>query len=127
MRIPRVSLVIAFAALLGGCYKYVPVEPSAVTPGAGVRARLSDAGAEEMRRLFGPDVLSVEGPLVAWNGGGLSLLWETYLRRQGYPPTTVTDTIRLEATSPWVVYRVFQKSIPPNRSRERSTPTPAPS
>ena len=102
------TLAFVFLALTAGCYRYVPVELGAVPPGAKVRATLSDAGIEEMRRYYGPDVTTVEGALVAWSGGELSLLRETSLRREGFPPTTSTDTVRL---APHYLTGVFGREL----------------
>ena len=89
------TLFIVCLAFTAGCYRYVPVERTAAPAGTMLRARLTDAGAEEMRRYFGPGVVEVKGPLVSWNGEGLSLLTESFLRREGFPATTVTETVRL--------------------------------
>lgn len=93
MRAFHTLSVIALVALTGGCHQYVPADPSAVPPGTGVRARLSESGVEEMRRYFGPNVFTVEGPLVSWGREGLAVLQQSTLRREGYLPTTVTDTL----------------------------------
>jgi hypothetical protein len=95
MRIIRTTLVLTAIAVLGGCYRWVPTEQAAVPPGAEVKATLTDVGVEEMRRYLGPDVTSVEGPMVSWDPGGLSILSVTTLRRAGFPPTVLTDTLRL--------------------------------
>lgn len=95
MRTVRLTLAAATLAVASGCYHYVPASPAGVSPGADVRAWLTDSGIDEMRGYFGPDVNSVEGPLVRWDGGGVALLVETYVSRPGFPPTSVADTIRL--------------------------------
>ena len=89
-------LALTAAVLSAGCYRYVPADPSELAPGTHVRTRLTDLGIDRMRAEFGPGVLSVNGPLVASSGGGLSVLRETYVRREGFPPTTVFDTLRIE-------------------------------
>jgi len=88
-------LIVAGALLTGGCYRYVPTEMAAVPPGAEVRAHLTGDGIEAMRSYFGPEVYSVEGPLAWWDEGGVGLLTEISLSRPGFPPTTLTDTVRL--------------------------------
>lgn len=98
MGILRTTFLISAIAVTGGCYRWVPTEQATIPPGAEVRANLTDAGVEEMRRYFGPDITSVEGPLVSWDGRGLSVLSETTLRRAGFPPTVLTDTIQLQPT-----------------------------
>ena len=54
MRIIRTTFVVTAIAVFGGCYRWVPTEQAAVPPGAEVRAMLTDAGVDEMRRYFGP-------------------------------------------------------------------------
>jgi uncharacterized protein YbjT (DUF2867 family) len=95
MSMVRMAFVVAALVLAGGCYRWVPTEQAAVPPGTQLRARLTDAGTAEIRTYFGPGLLTVEGPLVAWDRTGLSLLTETSVRRPGFPPTTMTDTIQL--------------------------------
>lgn len=89
------ALFIVCFGFTAGCYRYVPIEQAAAPSGTLLRARLTDDGAEEMRRYFGPGVVEVKGSLVSWNGEGLSLLRESFLRREGFPATTVTDTLSL--------------------------------
>lgn len=89
-------LALTAAVLSAGCYRYVPANPAELTPGTHVRAALTDLGIDRMRAEFGPGVVSVDGPMVASSGGGVSVLRETYVRREGFPPTTVLDTLRIE-------------------------------
>jgi hypothetical protein len=89
------ALFIVCLCFTAGCYRYVPLEEAVAPSGTLLRARLTDAGAEEMQRYFGPGVVEVKGPLVSWNDEGLSMLRETFLRREGFPATTVTDTLSL--------------------------------
>lgn len=95
MNIVRTVLVIAALAVTAGCYRYVPADRAGVPPGAQVRARLTDAGVEEMSRFLGPSVVSVEGPLISWDGEGVALSSETSMQREGFAPTTWTETIQL--------------------------------
>ena len=78
----------------GACYRYVPSETGAVPPGTEVRARLTDAGEAEARQYLGPDVRSVTGSLVRWDGEGIGVLTKMTVSRAGFPSTTLTDTIR---------------------------------
>ncbi|UCC26465.1 MAG: hypothetical protein JSU98_05045 [Gemmatimonadales bacterium] len=91
----RTSLVLGTLVLSSGCYRWVPTEPRAVSPNAEVRVVLTEAGAEEMTRYFGPDVEAVEGSLVSWDGQGVSLLRQVSVQQAGFMPTTMNDTIRL--------------------------------
>lgn len=95
MNIFRTALVIVALAVTGGCYRYAPADRLGLVPGVELRARLTDAGVEEMRGYFGPGVLSVKGPLVSWDADGLALLTQTSIQREGFRPTFLTDTIRL--------------------------------
>jgi len=95
MRNTAIFLLGASLLVSGGCYHYVPAVMDAVPPGADVRALLSGDGIEAMRGTFGPDVTSVKGPLVSWNEGGMGLLAELFVQREGFPGTTMTETIQL--------------------------------
>jgi hypothetical protein len=96
MSLVRATLTLATVVALGGCYRWVPTEQGAVPRGVEVRATLTDAGVEEMRRYFGPDVTDVTGPLVSWDRGEFAVLSVTTLRRPGFLPTTLADTLRLQ-------------------------------
>lgn len=96
MKVVRIALVMTALALVSGCYRYVPIDPAAVPVGAKVQARLSTTGIDEMTRYFGPDVSVVRGPLVSWDVDGLSVLRQTVMRREGFLPTTVMDTLHLQ-------------------------------
>jgi hypothetical protein len=95
MRCLRTLLVLAVLGSASGCYRYIETDRSTVSPGTEVRASLTDAGSEVARAYFGPDVRSVEGPVVGWDQDELTVLVRGYLSRPGYPPTSVEDTIRL--------------------------------
>jgi len=85
----------AFLLLPVGCYRYVNADPQDVTPGTLIRAQLTEARTEEVRRYFGPGVESVEGPLVRLNGAEVGILMRTYVSRPGFRPTSVADTVKL--------------------------------
>lgn len=87
--------LLAVLAVSAGCYRYVPVQRSAAPSGARVRASLTDAGRDEVRARFGPDAESLEGTLVDWDENGVAVSLQSYVRRQGFPPTFFTDTVHL--------------------------------
>ena len=59
-------------AVLAGCYTYAPVQTSAVSPGMGVRARVSPAAAERVAPLLGmSDARVLTGTLVDNQSGTL--------------------------------------------------------
>jgi len=59
-------------ALVAGCYTYTPIQPSALSPGVGVRARVSAATAERIAPLLGTtDARVVTGTLIENASGTL--------------------------------------------------------
>lgn len=90
----RSFLLLITLVSAGACYRYVPSETGAIPAGTEVRARLTDEGRAEARQYYGPDVTSVTGSLVRWDGEGIGLLTEMTLSRAGFPATVMTDTIR---------------------------------
>jgi len=96
MRSLKRFLVISVALIFSwGCYQYVPTESGIVPPGSEVRARLTDAGREEMRQYYGPGVEDVRGALVRWDQDGLGIMTELTLTRPGFPSTIMVDTLEL--------------------------------
>lgn len=91
----RPVLLVALLATTA-CYRYVPAEPAELVPGAEVRARLTGAGIDAMRAFFGPYVTDIEGELVRWDQRGATLRYETFVRRPGFPATTIQDSVHLE-------------------------------
>src|SRR3954470_20049590 len=58
--------------LLAGCYTYAPVQPAAVAPGTGVRARVSASAAEKIAPLLGSsDARLLAGTLIDNSSAGL--------------------------------------------------------
>jgi hypothetical protein len=58
--------LVATAAALQACYKYVPVEtPAAVPTGSEVRAELTDSGVVAVASQVGPSVFRIDGRLVS--------------------------------------------------------------
>lgn len=74
---PLVALV-----LLGGCYSYsrVASPPSA---GTDVEVELTDAGAADLARLVGPNVVSIRGRVNELGSDTLLLAVESVLKRSG--------------------------------------------
>ena len=64
--------VLLAPVLLAGCYSYANVDPSAVQPGMGVRARVSSTTAERIAPLLGvSDARVVTGTFVDNASGGM--------------------------------------------------------
>ena len=67
MRLP----VLPLFAVATGCYTYTPVQPTSVTPGAGVRARVSASAAERIAPLVGVnDARLLTGTFVGTDAAG---------------------------------------------------------
>jgi hypothetical protein len=96
----------ALLCLATGCYTYAPVDPAAVRPGTGVRARVSGAAADRLAPLLGTgdarllsgqlvdvraDTLIVQVPTVVQAAVGSSL--ETLHQRLSIPRS---DLLELE-------------------------------
>ncbi len=96
MRSLKKIFVLMTVLAAGACYRYVPTEPAAIPPGSNIKAVLTGDGIEAMRPVFGPDVTSVAGPFLYTGGQGVKVLTEVTVRREGFPPTTMNDTVRLE-------------------------------
>ncbi|MFO8173128.1 MAG: hypothetical protein R6T96_02525 [Longimicrobiales bacterium] len=92
----RLRTALALIGLLvanAGCYRYGPAPggAAAAAPGTQLRARLTEAGQNEVRGYFGADMESVDGPLVRWGEDGVEILIRSQIQRQGFPPTSFTD------------------------------------
>ena len=96
MRIRFCSIVLFALFLSSACYRYVPVERYQAPPGSEVRVTLTMDGEDEIRGTFGPGVASLDGPLARWDSEGLDLLTDLSISRQGYPATTMTQTVQLQ-------------------------------
>jgi hypothetical protein len=113
MKIRSYSLTLVVLFFSGACYRYVPVERFQARPSSEVRAILTMDGVEELRGTFGPNLTSVDGPLVRWDSEGLGLLTELSVIRAGFPATVMTDTIQLQ---PHHIARVELKELDGRRT-----------
>ncbi|MGD2122941.1 MAG: hypothetical protein PVJ76_14405 [Gemmatimonadota bacterium] len=109
------SCLLALFALFfsGACYRYVPVERYQAPRGSEVRVILTMDGEDEIRGTFGPGVTFLDGPLVRWDAEGLGLSTDLSISRDGYPSTTMTDTIQLQ---PHHIARVELKELDGRRT-----------
>lgn len=61
----RWLIVLAVVPALTGCYRYAHVDPSALQPGMGVRARINGATADQIEPILGtPNVRLLTGKLI---------------------------------------------------------------
>lgn len=88
-RLALLLVVIAPAA----CYQWTPYDGDPAPVGTEIRVRTTNAGAEEIRRRFGETDGTVSGPVARWDDAQVSVTLSTLVRRAGFPPTMVTDTL----------------------------------
>ncbi len=94
MRAPWL-LIVALAGSTG-CYRYVPVEPGAVTPGTEVAVDLTSTGTANVRPAVGDFAERLEGRITESSADGLTLQLTSVQRRGEPKPSTWTgETIRL--------------------------------
>ncbi len=101
-------LLIPSLVALGGCYRYVPVDPAELQPGIRVRTQLSEAGMERFRELSGPGPGRIDGRLVRWAPDGLALEISAERRLAGFAPTTYFETLEL---APELVVAVERREL----------------
>ena len=90
--------------LLSGCYRYTPIEPSALQTGMSLRARITGAAADQIGPLLGrsdarvltgrlivpgPDTVIIEVPSVLQADVGTSI--QTLNQRVSIPRTAIVD------------------------------------
>ncbi len=92
MGLLRATLLLVLAAT-AGCYRWVPLEGGPVPEGTEVRVRLTDAGADELRRSSGANDGTFTGPLAYWNERLVGVTTTASIQRAGFAPTLLTDTI----------------------------------
>jgi hypothetical protein len=61
------------AALLAGCYTYRPMSTPVPAPGDRVSAQLTTEGSRDLTTQIGPEVLHVEGDVLAADSSGVDL------------------------------------------------------
>jgi hypothetical protein len=66
-------LLPAGLVLLAACYTYRPVSPPEPSPGQRVSAQLTTEGSRDLTAEIGPEVLHVEGDVLAADSSGLDL------------------------------------------------------
>ncbi|MGH7476124.1 MAG: hypothetical protein ACRELD_07530 [Longimicrobiales bacterium] len=93
----RKIFLLALSSACLGCYRYVPVEPGQLTPGAEVRAHLTEPGAEEMRSVLGSTMDMVDGFLIERGPDELTLDVAAEVRVPGYPATRLNQLVELRS------------------------------
>lgn len=92
MGLARLVLLVALTAS-AGCYRWAPYEGEPLPIGTEVRVRVTNAGADELRRRFGSTDGTLSGPLARWDASQVSVTTTTMIRREGFAPTSVSDTL----------------------------------
>jgi hypothetical protein len=98
-------LLIVPIVMVAACYRFVPTTPSDVTPPMEVRARLSDEGAERFGGPLNRDLRTIDGRLLRWDEDGAAVEIRTEMRREGFPPTTLTEVLELAPNDVTVIER----------------------
>lgn len=91
------------AALLSGCFAYVPVQREALQPGDRVQVQLNETQPVRAGSVTANDVIEVTGELISSDSAALSLS-AYYLRSpSGYEHSGVGETARIPALNIAVV------------------------
>jgi hypothetical protein len=76
-------LLVVVASLLAGCYNYLPLSQSHLTPSTYVAVTLTESGSEELAPYVGPSVVVVRGRIVGPTDRGLALSVASVETRRG--------------------------------------------
>ena len=102
------SLALLAVPVLGGCFTYQPIEPSAVAPGMSVRVRVTEEESRRMEATRDPDD-PFEGTVFEVDGTQFSLLPElgpaaaTELLSLRFGDIRTLEQRQLSKTKTWVV------------------------
>src|SRR5690242_10861185 len=77
------ALLMLGVGLQLGCYNYLPLRRSGLTPSSYLAVTLTESGSEELARYLGPDALVVRGRYLAATDRGLALAVESVESRRG--------------------------------------------
>jgi hypothetical protein len=69
-----IRVILATALILAGCYTYRPLSTPAPERGTRVSAQLTGQGSVDLASQIGPEVLHVEGDVIAADSSGLELV-----------------------------------------------------
>lgn len=100
MRATTVGLTICTVAILlasSACYRYVPIETAAASPGEPVRLYITEDAADGFREVHEVDsaVPRVRGTVVGRDAGDLLLLVEVAQRQVGFQAVGLEQTLRI--------------------------------
>lgn len=100
MRGTTVGLAICTVAILltsSACYRYVPIETAAVSPGVPVRLYITEDAADGFREVHEVDsaVPRVRGTVVGRDAGDLLLTVEVAQRQVGFQAIGLEQTLRI--------------------------------
>lgn len=79
----HVALFVVVASVQVGCYNYLPLRRSSLTPSRYLALTLTDAGSEELAPYLGPEVLVVRGRFLSTTERGLAISVGAVELRQG--------------------------------------------
>lgn len=97
----------------GGCYEYLPVQPSPGLVGQRVRFELTDAGAVSMSGPLGPSIDAVEGTLLADSAQTYTVAVTATYSRTGVESDWRGERVNIEHT---LVSRPSARRFSPSRT-----------
>lgn len=109
---PRMVMAAALIAQ-AACYGYVPVTPDTPEPGSHLRVALNEQGASQLTSVLGPEVVELDGRLLAREDQTLSLLVSSYQTRRNAELAGTGDPVHVSIDQ---ITRVEQKRLAPGRS-----------
>jgi hypothetical protein len=91
----RAGFLAAAVLWAAGCYSYTPVALGAATPGAVVRAAVTEQASSTLTGQFGPGVMRVHGMLLERDATTVSILVDSYQTSRNGELSGVSDPVRL--------------------------------
>ncbi|HYT69859.1 MAG TPA: hypothetical protein VEK78_00670 [Gemmatimonadales bacterium] len=101
----RRTLLVFGAVWQAGCYNYLPVRRSSITPTSFLAVTLTDYGSEELARSLGPNALVVRGRYLAPTDQGFALSVESVESRRGDIARWAGETVVVPREFVWDVER----------------------
>ena len=91
----RPWLLLALGPLLAGCYKYVPLESGAPTPGQVIQLSLTQEGSDRVARFYGPGISQLDATVRATRADTLELAVRRAWTPQGFESSFALDSLLL--------------------------------
>ncbi|MEO6445201.1 MAG: hypothetical protein ABIZ91_01800 [Gemmatimonadaceae bacterium] len=91
--------LIVLAVLFAGCYRYEPLRTPKPLVGENVRAHLTLAGTEEVARVLGRDIATLDGRLVSEEAGIMHIAASATVTRSMISTAWTGEEVRIPASS----------------------------